>query len=94
MKATPALVKCQEDDEFVTAFEKMMTDDLQTRKIENLKVPTLDVAVPMHLKGPGSDKSMYDTVCSIVCACICSGVSHGHGHVANSLRPHVVQCLS
>jgi len=56
-KAAPAHVKCEEDDQFVLAFEKMMSEDFHTRKTENLKVPTLDLAVPLHLKGPTRDKS-------------------------------------
>ena len=56
LKSAPALVKCQEDDDFIASFEKMMNEDLQTRKSENLKVPNMDVAVPMHLKGPAGDK--------------------------------------
>lgn len=60
MKAAPALVKCQEDDDFVTNFEKMMSDDMLTRKTENLRVPNMDVAVPMHLRGPTGDKGRCD----------------------------------
>ena len=57
LKAAPALVKCQEDDEFVANFEKMMSEDMQSRKTE--KVPHMDVAVPLHLKGPTVEKSEY-----------------------------------
>lgn len=60
MKAAPALVKCQEDDDFVATFEKMMSDDMLTRKTENLRVPNMDVAVPMHLRGPTGDKGRCD----------------------------------
>lgn len=35
-----------------------MADDLQTRRSESLKVPSLDVGVPMHLKGQ-SRKAQY-----------------------------------
>ena len=55
-KAVPTRIKCQEDDEFVTMFEKMMSEDFHTRKTENLKVPPMDIAVPLHLKGPTRDK--------------------------------------
>ena len=53
---SPAHIKSQDDDAFVVAFEKMMNDDFHTRVSENLKVPNIDMAVPMHLKGPSRDK--------------------------------------
>lgn len=40
-----------EDKAFLAAFDKLMFDDIQNRREENPKVPSLDVAVPMHLKG-------------------------------------------
>lgn len=40
-----------EDKLFLAACDKLMLDDIQTRREENPKVPSLDVAVPMHLKG-------------------------------------------
>ncbi|EDO46900.1 predicted protein, partial [Nematostella vectensis] len=40
-----------EDQEFQQMFERLMVDDLHSRRGESLKVPSLDVAVPMHLKG-------------------------------------------
>ena len=43
---------CPEDDEFLSAFEKMMTDEIQMSRMEATKVPVIDTAVPMHLKGP------------------------------------------
>lgn len=46
----PRFVKCSEDDDFMTAFDKMMTDNIQARNQESLKVPQLDIAVPMHLR--------------------------------------------
>lgn len=46
------MVKCPEDDEFVADFEKMMNEDLLSRKSESVRVPNMDVAVPLHLKGP------------------------------------------
>lgn len=46
----PKLEPTVEDKEFLAAFDKVMLDDIQSRREENLKVPSLDVAVPMHLK--------------------------------------------
>ena len=79
-------MKCQEDDDFVANFEKMMSEDLQSRKVENIKVPQMDVAVPLHLKGPKAEKSKWcvsacmcvllvglglECVCVYVCVCVC-----------------------
>lgn len=45
-------VPCKEDDEFMAEFEKMMNDSQQSRASVDLsKVPVLDVAIPMQLKG-------------------------------------------
>ena len=44
-------ISCQEDDDFMAAFDKMMVDSIQVRSNEVLKVPSVDIAVPMHLKG-------------------------------------------
>ena len=52
MKTAPKLMACPEDDEFLAAFEKMMSDEIQTGRTEATKVPIIDTAVPMHLKGP------------------------------------------
>ena len=49
-----------------------MNDDFLTRKSENLKVPNMDLAVPLHLKGPTREKGM-----SRVC------VISGHLHAVN-----------
>ena len=72
LKSAPALVKCREDDEFIANFEKMMSEDIQTRKTDNIKVPNMDVAVPMHLKGPTVDKGgrgmgAWQWVCDAYC---------------------------
>lgn len=47
----PKHIKCTEDEDFLSAFDKMMADNLQARSQESLKVPQLDIAVPMHLRG-------------------------------------------
>ena len=43
---------CPEDDDFLSAFEKMMNDEIQISRTDATKVPVIDTAVPMHLKGP------------------------------------------
>ena len=52
MKTAPKLMTCPEDDEFLAAFDKMMTDEIQSSRTDATKVPVIDTAVPMHLKGP------------------------------------------
>ncbi|KAK3753991.1 hypothetical protein QZH41_009266, partial [Actinostola sp. cb2023] len=49
----PKLEPTTEDVEFKSQFERLMIDDLHTRRSEMIKVPNLDIAVPMHLKGQG-----------------------------------------
>ncbi|KAK3612029.1 hypothetical protein CHS0354_021705 [Potamilus streckersoni] len=46
----PKHVKCQEDEDFMTSFDKMIEDTIKARNQESLKVPQLDIAVPVHLK--------------------------------------------
>ena len=46
------LMACPEDEDFLSAFEKMMTDEIQTSRTDATKVPIMDVAIPMNLKGP------------------------------------------
>lgn len=40
-----------EDRAFLAAFDKLMVDDLQNRRGEKPKVPNMDIALPMNLKG-------------------------------------------
>ena len=46
----PKMIKCQEDDDFLSAFDKMMADNIQARSQESLKVPQMDIAVPSQAK--------------------------------------------
>ncbi|XP_052071977.1 regulator of nonsense transcripts 2-like isoform X2 [Mytilus californianus] len=46
----PKNIKCQEDDDFLSAFDKMMADNIQARSQESLKVPQMDIAVPTQAK--------------------------------------------
>ncbi|XP_025107630.1 regulator of nonsense transcripts 2-like [Pomacea canaliculata] len=51
LSGRPKLVPCPEDEDFLAAFDKMMAENIQMRTQESLKVPQLDIAVPMHLRG-------------------------------------------
>jgi regulator of nonsense transcripts 2 len=44
-------VECQEDDDFMAAFDKMLEDTSKARNNESIKVPQFDVPVPVNLKG-------------------------------------------
>lgn len=57
----PKHIKCTEDEDFLSAFDKMMADNLQARSQESLKVPQLDIAVPMHLRGQVRKQFSYST---------------------------------
>lgn len=39
----------KDDDEFVKAFESLLTENIAQRTKESIKMPTVDIAVPMHL---------------------------------------------
>ena len=43
-------IKCQEDDDFMAAFDKMMVDNIQQRNNEAVKVNPVDIVVPVHAK--------------------------------------------
>uniref|UniRef100_T1IJL6 Regulator of nonsense transcripts 2 n=1 Tax=Strigamia maritima TaxID=126957 RepID=T1IJL6_STRMM len=47
----PKPVHCQEDEDFMTAFDKMLAENIQHRNQETVKPPQVDISVPMHVKG-------------------------------------------
>lgn len=47
----PKLVECPEDDEFLNAFERMVSDNIQDRLKETIKPQQVDISVPLHIKG-------------------------------------------
>ena len=46
----PKHIACAEDEDFMQAFDKMLSDNVQARSNESVKVPQLDIAVPMHMR--------------------------------------------
>ena len=42
------IVKCEEDDEFLAELEKTMTTELAGRKMDNTRVNSSDLALPMN----------------------------------------------
>ncbi|ESN94504.1 hypothetical protein HELRODRAFT_189416 [Helobdella robusta] len=65
----PKFIKCQEDDDFLSALDKMMSDSVQARQQEIVKIPVVEIAVPMAQKnnlngkiiGPNSKSQTYVT---------------------------------
>ncbi|XP_060600449.1 regulator of nonsense transcripts 2-like, partial [Ruditapes philippinarum] len=51
VKSNMKRVECQEDDDFMAAFDKMLEDTSKARNNESIKVPQFDVPVPVNLKG-------------------------------------------
>lgn len=51
MKNGPKHIDCQEDDDFMAAFDKMIEDTSKARNNESIKVPQFDVPVPVNIKG-------------------------------------------
>jgi regulator of nonsense transcripts 2 len=49
-------IQCQEDDDFMAAFDKMVSENIQDRMKEAVKPPRCDITVPMNLKSSSSKK--------------------------------------
>ncbi|KAF4525966.1 hypothetical protein B566_EDAN000757 [Ephemera danica] len=50
---------CQEDLDFMAAFDKMVSDNIQDRMKESVKLPHHDIVVPVNVKG-SSAKKVYE----------------------------------
>jgi regulator of nonsense transcripts 2 len=50
--------ECQEDLDFMAAFDRMVSDNIQDRMKESVKVPQHDIVVPVNVKG-SSTKKVY-----------------------------------
>lgn len=46
----PKHVTCPEDDDFMTAFDKMLAENIQHRSQENVKTPQVDIPVPVNAR--------------------------------------------
>lgn len=53
----PKKVDCPEDDEFLNALDKMVSENIQERMRESVKATNVDISVPMMLR---SNKKTYD----------------------------------
>ncbi|XP_065347626.1 regulator of nonsense transcripts 2 [Cloeon dipterum] len=55
----PQRIECPEDNDFMAAFDKMISENIQERMKETVKPPRVDISVPMNLKSSSSKKG-YD----------------------------------
>lgn len=49
LNSKPKLVQCQEDEDFMAAFDKMLTESIMHRTQEPVK-PQVDIVIPMNIK--------------------------------------------
>lgn len=65
----PKKVECPEDEDFLSALDKMVSENIQERIREPVKTGNVDISVPTILK---SSKKTYDQLqVSIAIECIC-----------------------
>ncbi|CAB0039926.1 unnamed protein product [Trichogramma brassicae] len=50
LPVAPKLVSCQEDDDFLSALDKMVSDNIQDRMRETAKPQQVDISVPLNVK--------------------------------------------
>lgn len=53
----PRKVDCPEDDEFLSALDKMVSENIQERMRETVKATNIDISVPIVVR---SNKKTYD----------------------------------
>lgn len=53
----PKKVDCPEDDEFLNALDKMVSENIQDRMRDSVKTSHVDISVPVMVK---SNKKTYD----------------------------------
>jgi hypothetical protein len=54
----PKLVNCEEDDDFVNMFDKMMNDNLNENKVVP-RSQQLNIVAPVHLRSQPNKKAFY-----------------------------------
>lgn len=55
--SAPRKMSCSEDDDFVNALDKMVSDNIQERMRESVKPTQVDISVPMSVR---SGKKTYE----------------------------------
>ena len=72
LKSLPKRIECQEDDDFMAAFDKMIEDTSKARNNESIKVPQFDVPVPVNMKA----KKKFGMCCRCTQSLYKSGLLH------------------
>lgn len=57
LPSAPRHVSCTEDDEFINALDRMVSDNIQDRMRESVKPTQVDISVPMSVR---SGKKTYE----------------------------------
>lgn len=57
LPAGPRRMSCPEDDDFMSALDKMVSDNIQDRMRDSIKPQQIDISVPLHVK---STKKTYE----------------------------------
>ncbi|XP_020710978.2 regulator of nonsense transcripts 2 isoform X2 [Athalia rosae] len=60
LSLAPRRVACPEDDDFLSALDKMVSDNIQDRMRDSVKPQQVDISVPLHVK---STKKTYEQLC-------------------------------
>ena len=58
----PKLVKCEEDDEFVNMFDKMMNETINETKTTVPRSQQIDIVAPVHLRQNKKSYGKYNVV--------------------------------
>lgn len=64
----PKRVSCPEDDDFLSALDKMVSDNIQDRMRDSVKPQQVDISVPLHVK---STKKTYEQLQVKIFASVC-----------------------
>lgn len=57
LPAAPKRVHCPEDDDFLSALDKMVSDNIQDRMRDAVKPQQVDISVPLHVKSNATRKT-------------------------------------
>ncbi|GFQ70834.1 regulator of nonsense transcripts 2 [Trichonephila clavata] len=57
VKSSSQPVQSAEDDDFMAAFDRMLSDSILHRNQESVKPPQVDIVIPMTIKGPTAKKT-------------------------------------
>lgn len=78
----PKRMDCPEDDDFLSALDKMVSENIQERMREPVKAGNVDISVPVVLK---SNKKTYEQlqVCLLFCVIFCQNTNNNVRTIQN-----------